>query len=187
MDIDLRRLRDTRYAHEVFTKLMADNKEAIRHFCIQRLGEYTGEEVASEVFVTAFTKLTTYRGKGSLRAWLFGIAANQCAQAFRDRERRNRILQEHVEEIWKEVQAIPAQPSLPEHTIAIQRQLARYDEALMQLPSDQRAVVLLHRVRELSIREIAQTLGERTNKVRALLRRAERQIERMTEAENDSE
>src|SRR5262249_55749838 len=74
MEIDQQRLRDEDYRHDVLTALLRDHQEQIFRYCVTRLGEVAGEEVAQEVFLTAWESLPKFRQEASLATWLTGIA-----------------------------------------------------------------------------------------------------------------
>jgi RNA polymerase sigma factor (sigma-70 family) len=98
------------------------------------------------------TFLSVVRGRGrceprvNLRAWLFAVATNAARDALRRarrrREERREVPEAHVD---------PVQPD-PPAARALQ-------EALAELPADQREAVLLHKMHGLSFPEIAEALG----------------------------
>jgi DNA-directed RNA polymerase specialized sigma24 family protein len=53
MEIDLQRLHDEAYRDAVLTALLRDYQARVFRYCVTRLGEAYGEEVAQEVFVVA--------------------------------------------------------------------------------------------------------------------------------------
>ena len=57
MEIDAKRLTDDAYRYDVLTALVRDYQVGIMRYCVTRLGEDIGEEVAQEVFVTAWDTL----------------------------------------------------------------------------------------------------------------------------------
>ena len=62
----------------------------VRAFCARRVGRAEAEDVAAEVFVTAWRRLEMIDGT-SERAWLFGIARNLILNQWRSASRRNRL------------------------------------------------------------------------------------------------
>ena len=112
MEIDTKRLTDDAYRYEVLTTLVRDYQDGIMRYCVTRLGEDMGEEVAQEVFVTAWDTLPKFRQDAAITTWLFGIAKNKCAQAFRNRSRRQAMAQAFVVDIRHHAHAEePATPS----------------------------------------------------------------------------
>jgi RNA polymerase sigma-70 factor (ECF subfamily) len=184
MDIDPQRLRDQEYRAAVFTALMRAHEAAIRHHCVLRLGEGVGDEVAQDVFVTAWETLTRFRQEGHVRAWLFGIAGKKCLQAFRNRSRRAAIAHEFVADI--RAQAHGAVPETPEQTVLAQTQ-ARLDHARLQRLADCLAglrpadsvVLTLRYSRGLALREIAAVVGISEAAVRKRLRRVLQRLREM--------
>jgi hypothetical protein len=85
--------------------------DVLTRYCRTWLGEALAEEVTLEVFIAAFDMLPQYRPEATLRAWLFGIAKLKCLKEFRNRTRRQAIIEAHTGEIRACTQG--AAPSAP--------------------------------------------------------------------------
>ena len=57
---------------------MQDYKDEIYIYCLSMLGSVYGEDLAQEVFITAWEKLESYRQDAQIGGWLKGIAKNKC-------------------------------------------------------------------------------------------------------------
>jgi RNA polymerase sigma-70 factor (ECF subfamily) len=115
------------------------------------LGRMVGDRVlAEDLLQTTFLSVVRSRGRyqpqTNLRAWLFAVATNAARDALR-RTRRRREQSEQAPE-----RAVD--PVLPDPAAARALQ-----QALAELPPDQREAVLLHKMHELSFPEIAEALG----------------------------
>lgn len=119
------------------------------------------EDVAQETLVRAFHALSTYRGRGQFRSWLFRIAANLC----RDRRRRGFCREVPLQSADGEV---GGGASLQEGVLVRTTIFA----ALAQLPPLYREPVALHYMEGLSIAETAAVLGRSGTAVRMQLWRA---------------
>jgi RNA polymerase sigma-70 factor (ECF subfamily) len=170
MEIDAKRLTDDTYCYEVLTALLRDYQERIVRYCVTRLGEDMGEEVAQEVFVTAWETLPKFRQDAALSTWLFGIAKNKCAQAFRNRSRRQAMAQAFVVDIRHHAHA--EEPETPEHVMVERAQLARFAASLAMLRDDERILLNLHYTKGLPIAEIVEVMGKSEAAVRKRLLRA---------------
>ena len=125
---------------------------------------HDAEDVTQESFVAAYRAMTSYRGEGSLRAWLLRIATRQ---AFRRLAQRRPTA---------ELDAIP-EPKLADVTgdptrllVAAEGQRAIRD-AVAALPEPYREVVALRFFGDLSLVEVAETTGRPLNTVKTHLRR----------------
>ncbi|WP_143308742.1 RNA polymerase sigma factor, partial [Candidatus Entotheonella palauensis] len=92
MDIDPHKLSDETYRSLIFTTLVEKHQDRIYRYCVSRLGEAQGEEIAQDVFLTAWESLAKFRQESAISTWLTGIAKNKCIQAFRNRGRRQTIV-----------------------------------------------------------------------------------------------
>lgn len=109
--------------------------------------------LAEDLLQTTFLSFVKARGRyvqtAGVRAWIFAIAANAGRDAIRRRgTRREEPLGTHIDDMAGENTA----PSDPGMAQAI-------EDALQQLPADQREAVLLHKMHGLSFPEIATALG----------------------------
>ena len=125
---------------------------AIGRLCMALLGNQAeAEETAQEVLLAAHDALAGFRGEGSVRAWLFGIARRKCARKIETRVRRERRL--------RLVHDAGADAAGPFELIEARRRAERVREALEKLkPSDRDAVVLRYQG-GLAYREIGLVVG----------------------------
>lgn len=124
------------------------------------------EDVAHEVFITAWTKFADYDPARRIRPWLFGIATRH-ASDFRERAWLRREVAHSAPD------AIDAAPS-PEaraHESAARRLVLR---ALESMPLDRRAVFILHELEGQPIPEVAVALELPLNTAYSRLRLARR-------------
>ena len=130
------------------------------------------DDLANEVFVRAFRAIHTVRGDTDrFRSWLFGIAHNAAVDDLRRRGRRpyEVVLDDHSPVVGGNVE-----------TEAILRLDEAYVTSLLaQLSPDQRDVILLRVIGELSISQTATVLDKTYEGVKALQRRAIGSLRRM--------
>lgn len=119
----------------------------IGRLCMALLGaQADADEAVQETLLRAHRAMASYRGEGSVKAWLCGIARHVCVHVLETR-RRGRALLEVVPD-----EALAQRPA---DAIA-SRQLARtLRAALAQLRPTEREAVVLRYVGGLSHREIA--------------------------------
>jgi RNA polymerase sigma-70 factor (ECF subfamily) len=132
------------------------------------------EDVAGEVFLQVVRALPTFSGgEREFRAWVFTIAHRRLVDDLRRRGRRP---------------VAPADAGSVEHaagaggSVAADAELRMADAAVRaaidELPTDQRSVMLLRIIGDLTIEEIARAVGKRPGAVKALQRRALLRLER---------
>jgi RNA polymerase sigma factor (sigma-70 family) len=108
------------------------------------------EDVTAQAFERAYCKRSSYRPKrGSLEAWLFGIARNAALDELRRRKRRARLEHEPAD---------TAAPSAEDHAeLALRREAVR--AAVAALDGRERDLIALKFSGGLSNAEIARVLG----------------------------
>ena len=140
------------------------------------------DDVVSEVFLSVFSRLDSFRGgEDQFRSWVFTIAHRRLVDDWRQRGRRP-----------------PAAEGDQSHTLAATPGGDVEEEALRQLSEqrvrrlcdllapDQRDVLLLRMVAGLSLEQTADALGKTTTAVKALQHRAVAALRRHLEREGVS-
>lgn len=117
------------------------------------------EDAVQDVFLTAHRNAGRFQGRSSPLTWLLGIAVRVAANARRTK--------------WKPESLDDAQPdsrSNPEAQLQRRRALAQLERVLAQLPAEQREVVVLMDLEQLSAPEVAEALEVKLNTVYSRLR-----------------
>ncbi len=133
--------------------------------------------IANEVFVRAFRTLHTFKGDSDrFRSWLFTIAHNAAIDDSRRRRRRVResALDEAPEQVGGDVEADVISRLAGE----------RVERLLAELSPDQRDVLVLRIVADLSVDETAAVVGKGYEAVKALQRRGLAALRRALEADS---
>jgi RNA polymerase sigma-70 factor (ECF subfamily) len=130
-------------------------------------------DVVQETLLALVRSLHTYRGEGSLQAWLFRVAANAC----RKMRRRGRFEPEQelsLDAFFPADQeaGLPTPLSDPEDRLLRTELSAVLEEAIAELPTKYRSVLLLRDVEHLSTEETARALGLTPQTVKTRLHRA---------------
>ena len=150
---------------DVFRVVVDREQRRLFRVCLRILGRATdAEDVAQESFVIAYRSLRSFRGDGSLAAWLTRIATRQ---AFRHLAAR------HTASDLDEAATIPMGRALSDplaQALASERQRA-VRLAVAALPKPYREVVALRFFGELSLEEVARVTGRPINTVKTHVRR----------------
>jgi RNA polymerase sigma factor (sigma-70 family) len=144
---------------------------------VRAQGVPDAEDVTSEVFVSMVRNLGSFTGdEDDFRGWLFTIAHRRVVD---DRRRRGRRPEAPVaDEILHALSGAGGDGE----TEALERlRVAGVLELLDRLTPDQRAVLLLQVLADLTIAEIAAVVGKPVTAVKALLRRAHGALARLQE------
>jgi RNA polymerase sigma-70 factor (ECF subfamily) len=164
----------------VIRMLIQRHGDAVVQYCRTRLGEGLAEEVAQDVFVTAWLKLSTQPqpvAEATLIEWVFGIARNKCKQAYRNRARRQAIQQTFAEDIRRCAHAeTPPGPAEGELHTAMRTQL---HACLGQLRETDRVLLTLWYWKQLPITEIADIMGLSVAAIRKRLMRAQQRLKEL--------
>lgn len=164
-------IRASRSRPEAFEPVFDRHYDSIFKYLARRVGPDVGGELASEVFTVAFAQRHRFHDDvDDARPWLYGIAANLARRQARTWRRSRRAGQRSTggNVIWLD----PA----PEDRIDAQRLRQVLIEAISQLRSNEREVLLLNALTDLSYREVAQALSIPVGTVRSRLARARRQV-----------
>lgn len=129
------------------------------------------DDLVHDCLVRALDKLHTKRGDAEMRAWLFTIMHNLFVS--RHRQRRTRPTSESLEEHHEAMNPISGGQ---EDNLAM-RDMRR---ALARLPEEQRSVVLLVSVEDMSYAEAAAVLGVPIGTVMSRLARGRERLRQYT-------
>jgi len=166
-----------------FGELVTRYQDRIYTVCLRQLGDRTlAEEVAQDVFLSAFRAMGNFRGDAKLSTWLFRIAINQCKNQKLYHRRRARGRHEplegepHPDRPVREFAHPDRGPDAGVHRTEAERLVA---EALEELEPDYRAIVVLRDVEDLAYDEIADALGIAKGTVKSRLHRARAQLAKL--------
>lgn len=152
---------------DLFTTQVAFVWRSLRHFGVR---EADLEDQTQEVFVIAHRRYATWDGEHP-RAWLYAIA-RRCSAAYRRRAHRRHELP---------VDVIPDSPSSSDPAAGLE--LDRLDRALAAVDEDKRTVFVLFEIEEMSMRDVAQTVGCPVQTAYARLYAARRELASLLEDE----
>src|SRR5579859_6375249 len=168
-------LRVKRGDRAAFAELVDKYKQPVMNFIFRSLrDEAEAEDLAQNVFLQVYKSRSRYKQTAKFSTWLFTIARNLCLNELR---RRSRHPAESLEETHTENEDQPprqfedkSQMGAPDKVL--HGELAeKIDEALAELPENQRSAILLCRQDELSYEEIARILRCSLSATKSLIHR----------------
>jgi len=125
------------------------------------------DDLVQTTFLEAWKSAATYGGRGSVKSFLFGIAANTARRHFRSTARRRAAYAD-----WPE----PLPGGTPDDAAVRTQQLARLAAALDDLPLDLRTAYVLCDLEDLPGVEAARVLGIRAGTLWRRLHEARRAL-----------
>lgn len=149
-----------------FAVLFERYVDAIYRYLLFRVGDDTAEDLTAETFARAFAGRRRYQGdRGSVKAWLYGIATNLVRENRRDEQRQIRAL----------ARTDGAVPFSTDSATELAERL-RLASALASLKPEWRNLVLLIGAGGLSYEETAAALHIPIGTVRSRYSRARTQL-----------
>ncbi len=170
---------------EALDSLVLRHKDRIYNLCYRLMGdENDAEECAQETFIKVFRSLGQFRLESSFSTWLYTIAVNTCKNKRNSAEHRfwKRILRigprpEEEDDVPPDFEIEDAAPSVLEQITEHERN-SLLQEAIDSLPQDQRTVIVLRHIEELSYEEICSITGLNLGTLKSKLARARMQLQK---------
>lgn len=160
---------------DAFTELVEKYKQPVLNLIFRTVHDATeAEDLAQTVFVQVFKSAARYQSTAKFSTWLFTIARNLCLNEIR---RRSRHPAESLDAPHPEQEDQPLHQFEDKKTFSPPENLlhgelaGKIEEALADLPENQRSAILLCRQEELSYEEIAEILGCSVSATKSLIHR----------------
>jgi RNA polymerase sigma-70 factor, ECF subfamily len=173
-DVDLM-LRVKRGDIRAFEELVEKYKQPVINVISRTLRDQTeAEDLAQNVFVQVFKSADRYKATAKFSTWLFTIARNLCLNEIR---RRSRHPAESLEASQTDHDDLPARQFedvknfSPADNVLQGELRQKIDDALGELPENQRTAILLCRQEELSYEDISEVLGCSLSATKSLIHR----------------
>ncbi len=153
------------------------NHAAIRRFAQRLVGdEASAEDIVHETFLVLPRAIRSYRGDGTLRAFLIGVAVNHSRRHIRSAIKRRRAAERLGERARFEPTSVDGNDELARARLA-----TALVSALDTLPLDQRVVFVLCEVEQRSSVEVSAIVGAPEGTVRTRLFHAKRKLRELLE------
>jgi RNA polymerase sigma-70 factor (ECF subfamily) len=171
----LRRLRDR--DERAFRELVQAHRDRVYNITFRMLGNRAeAEDVAQEVFIAVFKTIDDFREESKFSTWLYRVAVNHCKNRIKYLARRHDRDREEIDETTHGTGVngtigAPV-PSSPAKALEAAQMEKVIQEAIANLEEDQRIVVVLRDVEDLSIEEICEITGLPDGTVKSRLHRA---------------
>ena len=125
------------------------------------------DDLVQNTFLEAWRSASRFAGRGTVKSFLFGVAANTVRHHLRDTRRRRHLL---------DSLPAPAHRAPPDDALSRAQQLGRLAAALDELPHDLRTAYVLCDLEDLSGVEVARMLAVRPGTLWRRLHQARRML-----------
>ena len=152
--------------HDAFADLMRAHEDRVFSVCLRIIGDRERAlDATQETFLTVFRKSSQFQGRSALGTWIYRIAVNRCYDELRKLKRqRSEPLPEHTDP--PDAAALDAVEAA-----GLRPELRR---ALLSLPPDFRAAIVLSDIEGFSMPEAAEALGVPVGTVKSRVFRGRR-------------
>jgi RNA polymerase sigma-70 factor (ECF subfamily) len=146
-----------------FGVLVERHERRVYNLALRMTGrEEDARDATQEAFLTALRKLSSFRGEAAFTTWLHRVAVNSCYDLLRKRQ-RSPVL-DRIPDHEVEPPPVPDHAELTDLSVDVQR-------ALLEVPEDYRAAMILHDVQDLPYDEVGAVLGIPVGTVKSRLHR----------------
>ena len=136
--------------------------------------DFEAEDIMQEAFLTAFTKLNSFKGEVTFGAWLKRIVINKSLTQLKKNNRYKEVKMEVITNEEIEDEAIDYTGLNPKKVL----------ETLQTLKENYRLVLTLNLIEGYDYEEIAQILNYTNENVRTTISRAKKKLKQVLLAEN---
>ncbi|WP_249306110.1 RNA polymerase sigma factor [Lederbergia citrea] len=124
------------------------------------------QDLAQEAFIKVYHQLGKYDGKGLFSSWIYRVTINHCMDEFRKKRYKQVEMTEDLLE----------NPNHPEVIFLKKEKNRQLERLIATLPEDERMIILLRYVNELTYEEISELVGAPVSTVRNKLHRAKKKM-----------
>jgi RNA polymerase sigma-70 factor (ECF subfamily) len=158
-----------------FIELVEKYKQPVMNLVCRTIRDATeAEDIAQNVFVQTFKAAPRYKSTAKFSTWLFTIARNLCLNEIRRRSRHpaESLDAPHPEQEDQPLHQFEDKKTFSPPESLLHGELAKkIEQALDDLPENQRTAILLCRQEELSYEEIAEVIGCSVSATKSLIHR----------------
>ena len=170
----LRRLRER--DERAFRELVSAHRDQVFNLTYRMLGNRAeAEDVAQEVFIAVFKTIDSFREESKFSTWLYRVAVNHCKNRIKYLSRRHDRSQDELDEnapAANSASAAPVRHLRPDRALENAQTESLLQQAVAELDDDNRVLVILRDIEDLSIEEICEITGLPDGTVKSRLHRA---------------
>ena len=166
-----------------FEKLVLKYQSQVYNFCFRIMGNSEdAADMTQETFLKVWRNLESFHGEASFATWLFRLASNTCLDQLRSMKRRPTLPMTLTDRDGEEqTMEVPDSAPSPEEQLVKKEDSVLLQEAMSSLDAEQRQILTLRVVNDLSYTEIAQALSLKEGTVKSRLARAREHLRKKLE------
>ncbi|MBI1979794.1 MAG: RNA polymerase sigma factor [Elusimicrobia bacterium] len=146
-----------------YEKIVKKYEQKVFRLCHSIVGAEDAEDAAQEIFLKTFESLSQFKAESSFSTWLYRIAANHCLNLLTKRKRKKEESLDSLIQEWADKKTPFSQSLEDQDTV----------QTLLNLISpNEKVLLILREIEELSYAEIAETLEISLESVKVGLFRA---------------
>ena len=144
--------------------------------------ETEAEDLAQDVFIKVFEKISTFKGDSKFSTWLYRIATTTALDHLRSKKRKKRFgfLQSLTGASGDEKEHVPDFHH-PGISLDNKERAAVLFKAIDSLPENQKSAYTLHKLEGLSYRDVSEVLNTTVSAVESLMSRANQNLRKQLE------
>ncbi len=158
--------------HEAFRALIERHQDLVVGTVAKMLGNASeAEDISQQVFLRIWKSAKRYKPTAKFTTYLFTITRNLVFNEARRRKRRKEVSSNEIEANSHQ-EISDADEYRPDRELERQELIKMVNNAIKDLPEQQRMAVVLRRYEQMPYEEIAEVLGISLSAVKSLLFRA---------------
>ena len=161
-----------------FTHLVRNYQKQVHAYIWRRIGDFhIAEDITQEIFLQAYRKLATLKNPSQFPGWLYAIANRRCIAWLRKKRLQTDPLEEmDIAAIERTAYSKYVAAAQAESAAEAKRELV--NNLLTKLKAQDRNMLKLHYLSEMTYAEIGELLGVSADTVRIRVRRARERLEK---------
>ncbi len=134
--------------------------------CISLLkDEGMAQDATQGIFMKIFINLAKFSGKSKFSTWLYSVTYNYCIDVIRRTKKEKNIFSDEIESVPELIEEVDDKELL-------QMKVSRLKKVLDNIPSGDKAILLMKYQQDMSIKEIAEILDKTENAIKMKIKRA---------------
>lgn len=151
----------SRYASKIFSKCITMLKD-----------EAMAQDATQEIFMKIFLNVAKFGEKAKFSTWVYSITYNYCIDFIRRKKKQQNLFTDDIEKAPEHIDEVPDEALLAMEVHQLKR-------VLEELPSGDRAILLMKYQDDMSIKEIAETLDKTESAVKMQIMRAKDKAQKL--------
>jgi len=149
-----------------FSLLYDRYSDKVYRKCISLLkDEAMAKDATQGIFMKIFINLAKFSGKSKFSTWLYSITYNYCIDYLRRIKKERNLFSDEIESVAEPIEEV-------EDKELLEMKVSRLKKVLDNIPSGDKAILLMKYQEEMSIKEIAEILDKTENAIKMKIKRA---------------